>query len=644
MRRKLILIFISIWLSSFVTSAQDALNLPTELYILLNGGQVERYGLGADGVQTITPEGEFIIDFGVASDDNWLAYRTQNGMYISNIYEPDTVQLMDESADVPPIRGNGDTLAWSSGDSALAYVTLNGVRVFFRDGSTTDIAVNQVQHLEWSPDGSFLLAETAENIWWVYRRVGLNMPLSSVIPSSQGITWLNDSVLIFAPADGGLLTMDLNDNNAQTTIMATSQVYNLPYYVGEGVYRVLVQGEDTSFGRLMLLQVDDNGGVVTEEIGEGDVELSSIRWAPGGNLLIAFQGGVMALVDPISGQGFTLPITSAVSYDWGQVQSNVVDNIVTDKEIYFLGEDVMGVRQVWTFADDGNPFSITPATGDITAYDITDNGQQIVYISQDQLWLYNRADDELTSLVESGEPMQSPRFSLDGKRIVYSVDTVDNSKNGGIWLMSIDEDENTLILANGATGSDVVSPPFYSEPQWASNINALLVKASGSETTSLSILDANTLEVVPLGQYEDGFWLSDGRVVAWGTGLGIGTPQISEIVILDPNAQQDPIPLFTLPADILVENLVQVGSNELQLITRQNTFGPSSLLVVNVPINGTPERLFVMPPLIDPVFSANGDFIASLTRPNGNFVWYDSETREQVILTFPTGIGEIIWQ
>jgi hypothetical protein len=644
MKRQLIFAFISLCLLSIVTSAQDALNLPTELYILLNDGQVERYGLGADGVQTVTSEGEFIVDFGIASDDNWQAYRTPDGLYISNIYDPDSRQLMDESADVPPIRGSGDSLAWSPDDSALAYVTLSGVRIYFRDRSITDIPVNQVQHLEWSPSGDFLLAETAENIWWIYRRVGTNLPLSSVIPSSRGITWLTDSVLIFAPADGGLLTMDLNNNNAQTTILDASGVYGLPYHVGDGVYRVFVEGEDTSFGRLMLMQVDDNGSVITEEIGEGDVELASIRWAPGGNLLIAFQGGVMALVDPISGQGFTLPITSAVSYDWGQVQSNIVDSIVADGDIYFLGEDVMDIRQVWTFADDGNPFSITPATGEIIAYDISPDSQQIAYISQNQLWGYNRDDDELTSLVESAEPLHSPRFSRDGTRIAYSVDTVEDNRNGGIWLMSIEDDENVLILANGAAGSDAMSPPFYSQPQWAPNINALLVKASGSETTSLSILDVNTLEVVPLGQYDDGFWLSDGRVVAWGTGLDIEMPQASEIVILDPNTQQDPIPLFTLPDDILVERLVQVASNELRLITRQNTFGPSSFLVVRVPINGTPERLFAMSPLIDPVFSTDGNGVAGLTRPNGNFVLYDPENNNQQILTFPTRIEQIIWR
>ena len=93
---------ISLCLLNITAYAQDALNLPTELYILLNDGKVERYGLGADGVQTITTLGEeFVIDFGIASDDNWVAYRTTDGLYIASVYDPDMRQLMDENADVP---------------------------------------------------------------------------------------------------------------------------------------------------------------------------------------------------------------------------------------------------------------------------------------------------------------------------------------------------------------------------------------------------------------------------------------------------------------------------------------------------------------------------------------------------------------
>lgn len=639
---KRLLVLLIFCLMSPTILGQDALNLPTELYILLNDGQVERYGLGADGVQTITLEEQFVVDFGIASDDNWMAYRTPEGLYISNVYDPTNAQLMDNSADVPPIRGSGDTLAWSPDDSAIAYVTLNGVRVYFREGGIVDIPVNQVRHLAWSPTGEFLVAETDENIWWVYRRVGTEMPLASVIPSSQGIAWFTDAVLMFAPNEGGLFTMDLNDNNAQTTIMNASQVYGLPHRMDASLYRVFVKEPDSDFGTLLLLQIDETGNVLNETIGEGTVEINnSVRWSVGGQLLIAFQAGVMALVDPISGQGFTLPVTSAVSYDWGTLQSNTVDTILSVDNLYFLGEDVMGIRQVWTFADDGNPLSITPATGEITDYDISPEGDEIVYVSQNQLWLYDRETDELTSLVEAREPIRTPKFSPDGGRIAYSVDTVEDSQTGGIWVVTVDGEENERLLSNGSSG-DVTSPPFYRAPQWATNINALLLKASGTESISLSILDVNTLEVVPLGQYDEGFWLRDGRIVAWGTGSA--TPQASEIVILDPNTQQEPISLFTLLENIEVEQLTQVSASELRLITRQTLFGPSTLVSLRIPINGTFERLYTIQPIIMPTFSPDGERIAGLTHPDGKLILVDPENSTQQILIFPLRVASIRWK
>lgn len=641
--RRLTLFFISLLcILSIPTWAQDALNLPTELYILLNDGQVERYGLGADGVQTVTPDDQFVVDFGVASDDNWLAYRTQDGLYIGNINDPSNAQVIDTEADVPPIRGNGDTLAWSPDDAMIAYVTLDGIRVYFRDGGVTDIAVNLVQHLTWSPSGEFLVAETQENIWWVYRRVGTEMLLTSVVPSSQGITWLSNSALVFAPIEGGLFAMDLNDNNAQTTIRDASQVYGLPYHMTEGVYRVFVKNPVDDTGSLALLQISEDGSVVSEDIGEGAVGISnSVRWSEGGQLLIGFQGGVMALIDPIGGQGFTLPITSAVAYDWGTIQSNVVDVIQTDGDVYFLGEDIMGVRQVWTFDENGTPFSITPATGEISDYVISPDSGQIAYVSQNQLWVYDRDDDEVVSLVEAREPIRQPEFSPDGRRIAYSVDTVDDSPTGGIWVVTIADEENDILLANGAAGN-VASPPHYSQPQWAPNINALLLKAVGTESTTLSILDVNTLEVLPLGQYDDGFWLNDGRVIAWGDGSE--SPQASEIVILDPNTQQIPISLFTLPQDIQVEQLIQISANDLRLITRQNTFGPSALLSLRIPINGTFERLYGMSPIVDPIVSPDGTKVVGLTRPDGNLMLLDPEANTEQMLSFPVRVANIIWK
>ncbi|MBC7810701.1 MAG: hypothetical protein H7175_06115, partial [Burkholderiales bacterium] len=94
------------------TTAQDALNLPADLYVLLNEGHVERYGTGAMGVRTVTPEDEFVLDFGVAPDGNWLAYRTQEALFITDLHSGYSTAL-DTDADFPATRGEGDTVAWS---------------------------------------------------------------------------------------------------------------------------------------------------------------------------------------------------------------------------------------------------------------------------------------------------------------------------------------------------------------------------------------------------------------------------------------------------------------------------------------------------------------------------------------------------
>ena len=66
MLRRLFLL-LAMHLLTFPAAAQEALELPADLFVLLNDGRIQRYGVGASGVRTVTPEGAYIIDFGVDS-------------------------------------------------------------------------------------------------------------------------------------------------------------------------------------------------------------------------------------------------------------------------------------------------------------------------------------------------------------------------------------------------------------------------------------------------------------------------------------------------------------------------------------------------------------------------------------------------
>src|SRR5664279_1885958 len=112
--------------------AQEGLNLPADLYVLLNDGQIQRYGVGAAGVVSLTPPGIFIVDFGVDSLGQQIAFRTEGGLYTINVASGgDPQQIEGASADVPPYRGSGDTIAWSPNGDAIAYTTTYGARVYF---------------------------------------------------------------------------------------------------------------------------------------------------------------------------------------------------------------------------------------------------------------------------------------------------------------------------------------------------------------------------------------------------------------------------------------------------------------------------------------------------------------------------------
>src|ERR1051325_7483168 len=103
--------------------------LTTPLYLLTNNGQVQRIGLGTEGISVVTPQDAFVVDFGVAPDGNWLAYRTEKGLYIFNIYSQEAATIEEGTADVPPSRGHGYTLAWSPTGDMIVYTPSYGARV-----------------------------------------------------------------------------------------------------------------------------------------------------------------------------------------------------------------------------------------------------------------------------------------------------------------------------------------------------------------------------------------------------------------------------------------------------------------------------------------------------------------------------------
>jgi hypothetical protein len=332
---RIFLIVLSLLLTITVIPVQaqgDALDLPAALYILTSEGFVQRYGRGTEGISTVTPEGEFVVDFGAAPDDNWMAYRTESALMLVDRAGGEPVLVESDLADVPPVRGKGDTIAWSPLGDAIAVTTQAGARVYFGTGegespgewTFTAVDLNEGQfgafvQVMWSPDGRYMAAGTEDHIWWIYRRENQNMLLTSAITSSMGLAWVNISEIVFAPAEGGLILMNLDQSNLQTTLLDATWNYSLPYLLPDGVLAVFGRQKtdaemEEGTGRLIGLKAQV-AEILT--LGQAAVNLSDLRWAPGGGLMTSFQSGVFSVVNPVTGEGFALPISAAVAYSWG---------------------------------------------------------------------------------------------------------------------------------------------------------------------------------------------------------------------------------------------------------------------------------------------------------------------------------------
>lgn len=316
--------FLLVWcvvLAAPLSAQSDALNLPTDLYVLLNDGLVQRYGIGGRGIETVTPADAYVIDFAIAPDNQRIAYRTEAGLVLGDMAAQGAGPVVDTLAAFPPMRGTGASITWTPQGDAIAYTTPDGARIYYTSiGAFASISQANLVNLRWSPDGMYLLAEATHNIWWVYKREGSQLALRAAIPSSYGTAWVSATELVFAPGEGGLVSMDLNAANRQSPLLTSQAEYRLPVLAPDGRLMFFRRDKDDQtvpegFGQLVALAP---GSPDVQVRGETSIDLGGgLRWGPGARLMVAFEGGVLALFDPMTGQGFPLPISNAVAFDWG---------------------------------------------------------------------------------------------------------------------------------------------------------------------------------------------------------------------------------------------------------------------------------------------------------------------------------------
>jgi hypothetical protein len=613
---------------TLVGAQEDGLNLPTELYTLINEGQVQRYGLGASGLSTVTPEDAVVVDFGIAPDGVLLAYRTETGLAIRNMLNDEIQAVEGTTAGIPPFRGRGTTIAWSPDGGALAYTVEYGIRLHFpASGAFFDIGISPILNFIWSPDGRFLAAEAEENIWWIYRREGDTMILTSAIPSSIGLDWVGPTLLMFAPAEGGLYLMDVGNGNAQSQLSATSLLFRQPSVRRDGSVSIFAKSaNDTQLpptaAYLYRVVPTPEGGDI-EQVSETGVDLDGLRWAPGGTLLLALRGGVLALVDPATGQGFTLPATGVVAYGWGGLRQVPVAALPLTTAAYFIADDGTGIEQLWRVSEEGaQGIPVVSPESSVEQFAIAPSGINVVYLSGGQLWVYVAESDAPEPILDvaNGAAVQNLSLSFDGSRVYY--------------------DDGTAIYSlpvTGGTPEQVLTG--YTEPQDSPDGSSLLVRIGDGD---YGVLIRETGEVRRLGAFRWIKWLSAEQLIAYGTFTIGGQPGV---YLLENAAGTSPQLLYT-PASgqRAIDAAPLSGTSVRILLTGDDEDAPSPVSTVDVGLDGTlisePRNVGYV---AEPQFSADGQFIAGYASGDGAVVLHEVNSGSEVVLRLPSRIRQFDW-
>ena len=598
------------------SAQEDGLNLPTELYTLKRDGTIERFGLGAAGVSDVTPPGALTLDFAVSPDGVWLVYRTDGAIGLYNMRTGEQRALDTSGASYPPYRGRGQSIAWSPDGGVIAYTTEYGLRTAFLDGGFHDTIISPLLDLVWSPDGAYLAAEAEQNVWWVYRRENgaKQLTLHAAIPSSRGLTWANNTQILFAPAEGGLYSIDVSLANQQTALDDSADRYALPERRQDGTIALFVRpsGERTITETAAYLWqiVAGPRGLTLEQVSQQSVELSGMRWAPGGRLLVTLSGGVFALVDPSSAQGFPLPMTDVAAYSWGAVRLPSVAGLPLTSQVYFLGDDGSGLEQVWRLPADGSPASpMTAHDAPIDAYDVAPDGRTVAYVSLDTLWVLT-PDPDIATPILTAEGITSPTFSADGTQIAFE-------QPDGIYLIDTLGGEPQPVLSG------------YSEPHFVGALDSLLVRIADGD---LGLYNFATTEVRRLGRFDRAKPLPDCRI------LGTGSPaagMADGIYLIDTASATGPVMLYQSPPNTRIRDFAPLLNGSVRLLMERADGLPAPVRVFDVTPGSGPVSLPVVPYLNEGILSQDGNTLAGYASGAGTLAVYSIPLASEEVIGIP---------
>ncbi len=648
-------------LSQALAQGQN-LPLPADLFVLNNLGQVMHIAAGSSFAQPVTPVEQIVVDFGVAPDGQWIAYRTTanpdgtGGAFIAiTAVGGLSGQLLEfESAGQPPITGHGQTLAWAPDGTLVAYTTGAGLRIYLPGAGESGEALFQDHaggpflNLIWSPGGGYLAAEAESNVWNIYRRQGADGPglaYAGQIPASAGLAWTQEGVLALAPPVGGLVLLNLLDGS-QNTLIEPPMVVSQPTLVGRGRLTFLIhEASGQRFAARRFGTISTIGGDFQEF--EASLELTAdMRWLPDGQALLSAEDGTLTIIEPRTNTRREI-IGEVKAYGWGPLPPAELAGLTLPADLYFLSRDDVGVAQLWRLPADGRPAEqLTIEPSSVLDFTLSPDGGQIAYTAGGSLIVANSdgsAGREVSPVAERPGAGAQPAWSPNRALIAYVRD--------GIWLVPANGGARTELITDNL-GAD--TPPdqvrVYMRPRWSPNNTMLLVDVGLYEGVMQAILPITGGETFPLPTGTNGgAWLPNGQVLTWGSGFAYVTPGLYLVNPADLSASTT-----ILNEAWHVSDAVPLANEAAAILSSPggDVMGPNTVQPYLVPI--LPDALPIpngQGGLIEaPVLSPDGGFAAGLRAASygdfglaGRLVLINLASGERLAIQTPGEVWGLQW-
>jgi Tol biopolymer transport system component len=590
--------------------------LAADLFYLTRQGQIWHQPLAGDtrAAAPVTPSEMTVVDFSVAPGGNWLIYRTPETVAIRSL-DGSQERTISRSAGAPeslPAPGT-HSVAWSPDASKIAYTTERGFEVLIPDGGGQGepllypITESALASISWSHDSYWLLATRMDGSAVIYSIDPLRK--WAEIGHLNDHFWLADGRLAFAPAEGGLALLTPGDASSRIFLIPQDrQITHLMQRPDQMLAFFSHSASVTEPGFLHLANTDDLSFRVASNVA---ISTSGLIWDPAGERLIGpgREPNALMLTDPLSGYQSGFEASSAVlALDWGDAPPAGVAGLETGIDLYFLAPQA-GIVQVWRLPGNGElPHTVTIAAADVTSYDVSPDGSQIVYASEGVLWRMVANTRDIAPLATFNTPGSAgtPAFSPTGREIAYA--------DGGIRIINLDTAETRQLTSDQRPRSaDDPLVQIADLPRWSPDGQWLLVRITFSEGSDQALLPVDGGPTIPLNLYgAAGRWLRTGTAALYSAGGKYGEPFVATIQAGEPPEYAH---LGTLP--VIDAVLRPDGRLAVLRIPLPGAGGPTVVRAYSMQIAGTDLRAesksFV---LEQAVFAPGAQYIAGLVQPH----------------------------